>query len=32
LGHAVVQLVGALRYQSVDRGFDFRCNWDFLLT
>jgi len=33
LGHAVAQLVEALRYKSEGRGFDSRwCNWNFLLT
>jgi hypothetical protein len=32
-GHAVAQLVEALRYKSEGRGFDFRwCHWNFLLT
>ena len=32
-GHAVVQLVEALRYKSEGRGFDSRwCNWNFSLT
>ena len=31
-GHAVAQLVEALRYKSVGRGFDSRwCLWNFLL-
>jgi hypothetical protein len=30
LGHAVVELVKALRYKPEGRGFDFRwCHWDF---
>ena len=33
LGHAVVQLVEALRYKSEGRGFDSRwCHWNFSLT
>ena len=33
LGHAVAQLVGALRYKSEGRGFDSRwCHWNFSLT
>jgi hypothetical protein len=33
LGHAVAQLVEALRYKSEGRGFDFRwCHWNFSLT
>ena len=33
LGHAVVQLVEALRYKSEGRGFDSRwCHWYFSLT
>jgi hypothetical protein len=32
MGHAVVQLVMALRYKSEDRGFDYRWDqWDFSL-
>jgi len=32
-GHAVAQLVEALRYKSEGRGFDSRwCNWNFSLT
>ena len=32
-GHAVAQLVEALRYKSEGRGFDFRwCHWKFSLT
>ena len=32
-GHAVAQLVEALRYKSEDRGFDSRwCHWNFSLT
>jgi len=32
-GHAVAQLVVALRYKSEGYGFDSRwCNWNFLLT
>jgi hypothetical protein len=32
-GHAVEQLVKALRYKSADRGFDYRwCHWHFSLT
>ena len=32
-GHAVAQLVGALRYKSEGRGFDSRwCHWNFSLT
>jgi hypothetical protein len=32
-GHAVEQLVGALRYKSERRGFDLRwCHWNFSLT
>ena len=32
-GHAVVQLVEALRYKPEGRGFDSRwCHWSFLLT
>jgi hypothetical protein len=33
LGHAVAQLVEALRYKSEGHGFDFRwCHWNFSLT
>jgi len=33
LGHAVAQLVEALRYKPEGRGFDFRwCHWNFSLT
>jgi hypothetical protein len=33
MGHAVAQLVEALRYKSEVRGFDFRwCHWNFSLT
>jgi hypothetical protein len=32
-GHAVAQLVEALRYKPERRGFDFRwCHWNFSLT
>jgi len=32
-GHAVAQLVEALRYKPEGRGFDFRwCQWNFSLT
>jgi hypothetical protein len=32
-GHAVAQLVVALRYKSEDRGFDSGCcNWNFSST
>jgi hypothetical protein len=32
-GHAVAQLVEALRYKPEGRRFDSRwCHWDFLLT
>ena len=32
-GHAVAQLVEALRYNPVGRGFDSRwCHWNFSLT
>jgi hypothetical protein len=32
-GHAVAQLVEALRYKPEDRGFDSRwCEWNFSLT
>ena len=32
-GHAVAQLVEALRYKSEGRGFDSRwCHWNFSLT
>jgi len=32
-GHAVVQLVGALRYKPEDHGFDSRLrHWNFSLT
>jgi hypothetical protein len=32
-GHAVVQLVDALRYKPEGRGFNSRwCHWNFLLT
>jgi len=32
-GHAVVQLVEALRYKSEGHGFDSRwCHWNFSLT
>ena len=33
LGHAVAQLIGALRYKPEGRGFDSRrCHWNFSLT
>jgi hypothetical protein len=33
LGHAVAQLVKALRYKSEGNGFDFRwCHWNFSFT
>jgi len=33
VGHAVAQLVEALRYKSEGRGFDSRwCHWNFPLT
>jgi hypothetical protein len=33
MGHAVEQLVEALRYKSEGRGFDPRwCHWNFSLT
>ena len=32
MGHAVVQLVEALRYKPEGRGFDSRCRWNFSLT
>ena len=33
VGHAVAQLVEALRYKSEGRGFDSRwCHWNFSLT
>jgi len=33
VGHAVAQLVEALRYKSEGRGFDSRwCQWNFSLT
>jgi len=33
MGHAVAQLVEALRYKSEGRGFDSRwCHWNFSLT
>jgi hypothetical protein len=33
MGHAVAQLVEALRYKPGGRGFDFRwCHWNFSLT
>jgi hypothetical protein len=33
LGHAVAQLVEALRYKAEGRGFDSRwCHWNFSLT
>ena len=33
VGHAVAQLVEALRYKSEGRRFDSRwCHWNFLLT
>ena len=33
VGHAVAQLVEALRYKPEGRGFDSRwCHWDFSLT
>ena len=33
LGHAVAQLVEALRYKPEGRGFDSRwCHWNFSLT
>jgi hypothetical protein len=33
LGHAIEQLVEALRYKSEGRGFDSRwCHWNFSLT
>jgi hypothetical protein len=32
-GHAVAQLVEALSYKPVGRGFDFQwCHWNFSLT
>ena len=31
-GHAVAQLVEALRYNPEDRGFDSRCHWNFSFT
>jgi hypothetical protein len=32
-GHALAQLVEALRYKPERRGFDFRwCHWNFSLT
>jgi len=32
-GHAVAQLIEALRYKSEGRGFDFRwCHWNFSLS
>jgi hypothetical protein len=32
-GHAVAQLVEALRFKPEGRGFDFRwCHWNFSLT
>jgi len=32
-GHAVAQMVEALRYKSEGRGFDSRCcHWNFSLT
>jgi hypothetical protein len=31
-GHAVTQLVEALRYKPEVRGFDSRCHWNFSLT
>ena len=33
MGHAVAQLVEALRYKPEGRGFDSRlCHWNFLLS
>jgi hypothetical protein len=33
LGHAIAQLVEALRYKSEGRGFDSQwCHWNFSLT
>ena len=33
MGHAVAQLVEALRYKPEDHGFDSRwCHWNFSLT
>ena len=33
MGHAVAQLVEALRYKPEGRGFDFRsCHWNYSLT
>jgi len=31
-GHAVAQLVSALRYKLEGRGFDYWCHWNFSLT
>jgi hypothetical protein len=32
-GHAVAQLIEALRYKTEGREFDFRlCHWNFVLT
>ena len=32
MGHAVAQLVEALRYKSENRGFDSRwCHWNFVI-
>ena len=32
MGHAVAQLVEALRYKPEGRGFDPRCHWNFSVT
>jgi hypothetical protein len=32
MGYVVVQLVEALRYKQIDRGFDSRCHWNSSLT
>ena len=33
MGHAIVQLIEALRYKSEGRGFDSRwCHWNFSMT
>jgi hypothetical protein len=32
VGHTVVLMVEALRYQPEVRGFDSRCHWNFSLT
>jgi hypothetical protein len=31
MGHTVVKLVEALRYNPEDRGFDSRCHWKYFI-